>query len=165
MSPTTAPVVVFEQQESDVRSARAEKLSWAARDATRAVDEALFKAGLKSSITSIHAKAPSGLRFDGLRHAEWAANFRLTLYLERQVEKYRKLLRRVLASDGVTETDRTAVLQGLYGTRGRAIDARVFSESERKLIDDYRKLGDADRQMLRRLFDRLVTTAPSGTDE
>jgi hypothetical protein len=70
-----------------------------------------------------------------------------TLRLERQ-------LRSALACDGLTDDLRAGILRALYGKRG--MSRAMISDAETKLLEDYRALDAAERQMVRTLLDRLV---------
>jgi hypothetical protein len=70
-----------------------------------------------------------------------------TFRLERQ-------LRAALACDGLTDEWRLGVLRALYGKQGTV--RAMISEADTKLLEDYRALDAAERQMLRTLIDRLA---------
>ena len=62
-------------------------------------------------------------------------------------------LHAALATDALSDRDRTAIIRALHGSTQR--DARLLRESERELFDLYAGLTDADRQMFRRMMTRI----------
>ncbi len=147
-------------------SARAERLDTNWRDAEQAVNTALFEAGLLDR-PGISPGAPKEhlVGMHGLRCREWEAQWRLVSFWERQTAKYQTMLRRVLASDTLDEDQRQAVITGLHGPRGIRLDTKTLSESEYRLIAQYRRMDDRDRQMIRTLIDRLERLAEHRKDE
>lgn len=79
-------------------------------------------------------------------------------FWEGRTRKAEHLLRKVLASDALSEDERRAILTTLHGRRGPQRDLHILSDLERAMIDQYRQMAAADRQMIRTLFARLAVT-------
>lgn len=79
-------------------------------------------------------------------------------FWERRTRAVERTLRVVLASDHVNDKQRNQILRVLYGAAGAGRDPKTLSEAERALIERYRTMDAAGKQMVRTLFDRLAAT-------
>jgi hypothetical protein len=86
------------------------------------------------------------------------ASYRDRRHWQHRAELAERSLRRVLDLD-ISDDVRTYVTAAVVGKSRRATTTRPWSNAEQRMIEAYRQLGDADRQMLRHLFERLAATS------
>lgn len=162
----TAPLVVaFDAAAADQRpNKRAKKLDTAWRCATRAVHDWLRQSGAITRDDGFGFGVPDQLHgLEQLRADEHKAHYRLVLFWGDRTKRLEAILRRALACDGVDEDARRAIVDGLHGTgTGRRRNRQSLSESEWRLVEDYRRMADPDRVMLRTLLLRLASCGAAG---
>jgi hypothetical protein len=140
-------------------SKRAEHLRDVWEQAMRAVDVALHAEGLLPN----PYLSPGAAHLDGvhaLRCREWGAVLDLVSYFERRIQQLERTVRNVLASDALSEDERRA-LHSAYGRKRHDV-TRALSEHEGQLLNDYRNIDAAGKQMLRTLCARLATSNEPG---
>ena len=79
-------------------------------------------------------------------------------FLDRRVKQLERAIRLFLTSDTLTVAQRSDLLASLSLSRPE-IKLRDLNRAERRMIDDYRAMDNAARQMLRVLFSRLSATS------
>ena len=105
-----------------------------------------------------HALDPDALLRDCDR-----AMYRHMRHWEHRAELAERSLRRVLDLE-ISDDVRTYVTAAVAGKSQRLTRTCAWSNAEVKMIEEYRRLSDADRSMLRRLFDRLAASTEDVKD-
>lgn len=95
----------------------------------------------------------------GLFLTHWKAESDCHYYLERRARQLERTLIAVLANDLVSDEQRAKVLEIMRGKRAVGQDPKILSDQERDMIEQYRSMDAAGRQMIRTLFARLATTS------
>ena len=122
-------------------------------------------------------------RANGLEGAIWQAQralreeYKIPLEADSPVldaiDNYRRLMeghlrslertsRNLLASDALTNGQRTTLLTSLYGQAGRQRDTHLLTKKEGELIDLHRRVSAQDKILLRSFLRRLAV--PAGGD-
>jgi len=130
--------------------------------ASQATDVALHAAGLlqnpylspgAAQLTGVHA----------LRCREQGAALEFWGYFEHRIHQFEHTIRTVLASDALTADERREMLSGVYGKAlAKRHTAALLSERESQLVEHYRAMDAAGRQMLQSLCARLATSSEIG---
>jgi len=151
------------EPQPETRSARHLELWRAERKAHDDLEKHLLSEGLLTRLVA--GGAPPTTEAERLivavRHASDA---RITM-LEGRIRQLERTLRLTFESDSLTDDQRISILEVFHGKRGGRRDSRFLSESEEKLVQQYRRIDSVGRQMLRTLFARLAETSSVTSDE
>lgn len=154
----SATIVEIASAPIEQKSKRAQHLFREQWDANKALEGMLIEHGVLVRPVPHVSLTKQG----AVEHAYarlWKAHRNEVSFWERQAKTAMRKLRAVLASDALTDEDRQSILEGIHGRAAKALDAKLLSDAEYRMVSQYRTMDDAGRQMIRTLCDRLAGTS------
>jgi molybdenum-dependent DNA-binding transcriptional regulator ModE len=85
-------------------------------------------------------------------------------YWESRARKAERTLKAALEADVLSDEQRLAILDGLYGKQ-QLRDSKVLTEFEADLIRDYRRMSSVSRTAVRVVFKAIATTMAADQPE
>jgi hypothetical protein len=85
----------------------------------------------------------------------WGTHCDVRSLYERRAKQLERTFRFILASDAVSDEQRARIFAVLYGRTGVGRDPKTLSADERTIVEHYRQIDAAGKQMLRTLLAKL----------
>jgi hypothetical protein len=107
--------------------------------------------------------APPSTELERLLGDQWRARCAYVTFFEGRIRHLERVLRVTFESEFLSDEQRLQIIAVLHGESAAKRDSKLLSDTERRLIANYRDLDSDGKLMLRTLLARLVPS--SGDDE